>query len=174
MSRACAHAFTIQGHERFSPPAVLHKQKRARRRPEKKCGLIWCLVSSIVRKQANPLQIIYRLLAVFCSDFYTGVPSQVWRAEKSLCPKWLKWPCPWGFAATQIIMGTRMACFCGCCDNKKKSVLDGNHGNGSGNVKRQILSAQAGRISTAVYPTFFAFHFWLYRFLLFIQILTLK
>lgn len=56
-----------------------------------------------------------------------------------------------------------MACFCGCRDDKKELVLDGNrplgnHGNCSENVKRQTLSAPAGGISVIeLYPAFYVF-----------------
>lgn len=66
-------------------------------------------------------------------------------------------------------MGTKMACFCGCHDNKMEWVLDGNkssgyHGNCNENVKCLILSTKAkGVLKTVGHPTFhFSLLFWFY------------
>lgn len=62
-------------------------------------------------------------------------------------------------------MGTKMACFCGCRDNKMEWVLDGNkssgyHGNCNENVKCLILSTKAkGVLKTVGHPTFHVFTF---------------
>lgn len=77
-------------------------------------------------------------------------------------------------------MGTRMACFCGCHDNKKELVLDGNkpsgnHGNCRENVKRQTLNAWAREISVielqAIWLSMFFHWLWFY-FILYLLLLN--